>query len=84
MVCVICIKNPATDVKIQWCHRKGFICKSCLEKTWTCSDCSRIFYTGDNKGFKPRHNVSKEKNSKECHGWKSQRRRNYEKKWGWL
>ena len=56
--CVICIKNPATDTPIRWSGRKGFICEACLEKSWECPDCSRLFYTGENKGYKPRHNVA--------------------------
>ena len=55
--CVICIKNPATDTPIRWSGRKGFICEACLEKSWECPDCSRLFYTGENNGYKPRHNV---------------------------
>ena len=60
MVCVICIKNPATDTPIRWSGR-NFICEACLEKSWECPECSRLFYTGENKGYKPRHNVSKRK-----------------------
>ena len=81
--CVICIKNPATDTPIKWCDRTGCICESCLEKTWTCPDCSRLFYTGENKGYKPRHNISP-KSKQECHGWKSEKRRVFEKRMGWI
>ena len=84
MSCIICFKNNATSTPINWCDRKGFICEACLEKTWNCPDCSRLFYTGENKGFKPRHNVSKQKKSKECHGWKSEERRKFEIKQGWI
>jgi hypothetical protein len=81
--CIICIKNPATKTSIKWCDREGRICESCIEKTWTCPDCSRLFYTGENRGFKPRHHLtSKSKNM--CHGWKSEKRRAFEKRNGWI
>ena len=84
MVCVICIKNPATDTPIRWSGRKGFICEACLEKSWKCPDCSRLFYTGENNGYKPRHNVARGKRQQECHGWKSEYRQKFERRMGWI
>lgn len=81
--CVICLTNVADSRHIEWNDRKGLICSECNEKTWDCPDCKRYFYTGENKGYKPRHNVAKGKRQKECHGWKSETRRNFEKKYYW-
>ena len=82
--CVICIKNPATDTPIRWSGRKGFICEACLEKCSEWIDCSPLFYTGENKGYKPRHNVATGKKQQECHGWKSEYRQKFERKMGWI
>jgi len=84
VVCIICMKNPATDTPIRWSGRKGFICEACLEKSWECPDCSRLFYTGENKGYKPRHNVAIGKRQQECHGWKSEYRQKFERRMGWI
>lgn len=75
MVCIICLQRSETSGHIRWNDRIGSVCATCSERVWTCPDCSRSFYVGENKDRPPRHYVEEGANKPVCDGWKSEKRR---------
>ena len=89
-LCALCKDQP-------WEHRLdhgdwnyGF-CSACYQEYyWTCPDCSRSFWTGFNKGYKPRHFREVDELDHRwrrkryvCEGWKKPGRKAVDRKYGW-
>jgi hypothetical protein len=89
-LCALCHEKPH-EHEVYHADAMRSFCDDCYQKYyWTCPDCARSFWTGFNKGYKPRHYVELDeldfrfrRKRRECEGWKREGRKAADRRYGW-